>query len=159
MTFLRTLFFHVGINHFKGRWQFCNLLSNLDKNADDNDKAICEAWRFLQKAISKEYKENPKHISSLYPILYPTLQMFTGNYRDCAVKSECRDFKFMEIACMHAIPVILKSPHFYFHCNICREFAFTGILWGFPALDVGQPCNNLIFGDIHAKFAGLFCKF
>ena len=88
-----------------------------------------------------------------------TLQMFAGIYRDFAGKSECRDFKFMGIACIPAIPVILKSPHSDFHCNICREFAFTGILWGFPALDVGKPCNNLIFGDIHAKFAGISCKF
>ena len=73
--------------------------------------------------------------------------MFTGNYRVFAGKSECGDFKFMGIACIHAIPVILKSPHSDFHCNICREFAFTGILWGFPALDVGKPCNN-IYGEI-----------
>ena len=71
--------------------------------------------------------------------------MFIGIYRDSAGKSECRDFKFMEIACIPAIPVLLKSPHSYFHCNICREFYSTGILQGFPALDVGKPCNNLIF--------------
>ena len=81
-----------------------------------------------------------------------TLQMFAGNYRDSAGKSECRDFKFMGIACIPAIPVILKSPHSDFHYNICREFDFTGILWGFPALDVGKPCNNLIFGDILQGF-------
>ena len=75
----------------------------------------------------------------------PTLQMFAGIYRDFAGKSECVDFKFMGIACISAIPVILKSPHSYLHCNICREFDFTGILQGFPALDVGKPCNNLIF--------------
>ena len=71
--------------------------------------------------------------------------MFTGIYRDSAGKSEWGDFKFMGIACTPAIPVILKSPYSYFHCNICREFDFTGILQGFPALDVGKPCNNLIF--------------
>ena len=37
--------------------------------------------------------------------------MFKGIYRDSAGKSECGDFKFMEIACIPAIPVILKSPH------------------------------------------------
>ena len=78
--------------------------------------------------------------------------MFAGNCRDFAGKSECRDFKFMGIACIPAIPVILKSPHSDFHYNICREFDFTGILWGFPALDVGKPCNNLIFGDILQGF-------
>ncbi len=81
-----------------------------------------------------------------------TLQMFTGNYRDFARKSECRDCKFFGIACIPAIPVILKSPHSDFHCNICREFDFTGIQWGFPALDVGKPCNNLIFGDVLQGF-------
>ena len=88
-----------------------------------------------------------------------TLQMFTGNYRDFTGKLECRDFKFMGIACIPAIPVILKSPHSDFLYNICREFDFTGILWGFPALDVGKLYNNLFFGDIHAKFAGFSCKF
>ena len=71
--------------------------------------------------------------------------MFAGNYRDSTGKSECRDFKFMGIACIPAIPVFLKSPQSDFHCNICREFDFTGILQGFPALDVGKPCNNLNF--------------
>jgi len=85
--------------------------------------------------------------------------MFTGNYRVFAGKLNCGDFKFMGIACIAAIPVILKYPHSDFHCNIYREFAFTGILWGFPALDEGKPCNNLIFGDILAKFAGISCKF
>ena len=51
----------------------------------------------------------------------------------------------MGIVCIPAIPVILKSPHSYFHRNICREFDFTGILQGFPALDVGKPCKNLNF--------------
>ena len=50
-----------------------------------------------------------------------------------------------DCGCISAIPVILKSPHFYLHCNICMEFDFTGILRGFPALDIGKPCNNLIF--------------
>ena len=61
----------------------------------------------------------------------------------------------MGIACIPKIPAILKSPHFDFHCNSCREFDLIGILWGFPALDVGKPRNNLIFGDIHAEFAGM----
>ena len=46
------------------------------------------------------------------------LQMFTGIYRDSAGKSECGDFKFMGIACIPAIPVILKSPHSDFHVKI-----------------------------------------
>ena len=55
-----------------------------------------------------------------------TLQMFTGVYRVFAGKLKCGDFKFMGIACIHAIPVILKSPHSDFHCNICREFDLQG---------------------------------
>jgi hypothetical protein len=64
----------------------------------------------------------------------------------------------MGIACIHAIPVILKSPHSDFHYNICREFDFTGILRGFPALDVGKSCNRINFLDISVNFAGIFCK-
>ena len=41
--------------------------------------------------------------------LSTTLQMFTGNYRDFTGKSECRDFKFMGIACIPAIPVTFKT--------------------------------------------------
>ena len=40
------------------------------------------------------------------------LQMFTGNYRVFAEKSECGDFKFMGIACIPAIPVSKKSVDF-----------------------------------------------
>ena len=54
------------------------------------------------------------------------LQMFTGNYRDFAGKSECRDFNFMGIACIPAIPVIFKTPHSDFHYNICRELILQG---------------------------------
>ena len=81
-----------------------------------------------------------------------TLQMFAGNCRDFAGKLECRDFKFRGIACIPAIPVILKFPHSDFHYNICREFDCTGILGGFPALNVGKPCNKQIFGDILQGF-------
>ena len=34
--------------------------------------------------------------------------MFTGIHRDFAGNSECRDFKFMGIACIPAIPVIFE---------------------------------------------------
>ena len=71
--------------------------------------------------------------------------MFAGNYRDSTSKSECRDFKFMGNCMYTCNPCNLKSPQSDFHCNICREFDFTGILQGFPALDVGKPCNNLDF--------------
>ena len=55
-----------------------------------------------------------------------TLQMFTGNYRDSTGKSECRDFKFMGIACIPAIPVILKSPHSDFHVKIVGILTLQG---------------------------------
>ena len=35
--------------------------------------------------------------------------MFAGNYRDSTGKSECRDFKFMGIACIPPIPVTFKT--------------------------------------------------
>ena len=57
---------------------------------------------------------------TIYGLKKHTLQMFAGNYRDSAGKSECRDFKFIGIACIPAIPVILKHLHSDFHCNICR---------------------------------------
>ena len=63
-----------------------------------------------------------------------TLQMFTGNYRDSTGKSECRDFIFMGIACIPAIPVTFKTQ------NLISIVIFEGnmILQGFPALDVGK---------------------
>ena len=42
--------------------------------------------------------------------------------------------------------------------SIVIVFAGNLILQGFPKLDVGKPCNNLIFWDIHAKDAGITCK-
>jgi hypothetical protein len=52
--------------------------------------------------------------------------MFTGIYRDSAGKSECRDFKFMGIACIPAIPVILKSPHSDFNVKIAGILTLQG---------------------------------
>ena len=52
--------------------------------------------------------------------------MFTGIYRDYAGKSEYRDFKSMGIACIPAIPVILKSPHSYFHVKILGILTLQG---------------------------------
>ena len=50
--------------------------------------------------------------------------MFTGNYRVSAGKSKCGDFKFMGIACLPAIPVILKSPHSDFSEKLVFVFCF-----------------------------------
>ena len=55
-----------------------------------------------------------------------TLQMFTGIYRDSAGKSGCRDFKFMGIAYIPAIPVILKSPHSDFKVKIVGILTLQG---------------------------------
>ena len=52
--------------------------------------------------------------------------MFTGIYRDSAGKSKCGDFKFMGIACIQAIPVILKSPHSDFHVKIVGILTLQG---------------------------------
>ena len=53
----------------------------------------------------------PCQVTYVQPLLptIATLQMFTGNYRDSTGKSECRDFKFMGIACIPAIPVTFKT--------------------------------------------------
>ena len=85
----------------------------------------------------------------------PTLQMFTDIYRDSAGKSECGDVKFMGIACIPAIPVILKSPQSDFHVKI------VGILTlqVYPTLNVGKSCNKITFVDISVKFVGISCKF
>ena len=98
--------------------------------------------------IQKNKKQPP------YYQLSTALQMFTGNYRDFAGKSECRDFKIYGDCMYTCNPCNFEIPHSYFHCNICREFDFTGILRGFPALDVGKPCNNLIF----LKYPCKICK-
>ena len=55
-----------------------------------------------------------------------TLQMFTGIYRDSAGNSKCGDFKFMGIACIPAMPVILKSPHSDFHEKIVDILTLQG---------------------------------
>ena len=52
--------------------------------------------------------------------------MFTGNFRDFAGKSECRDFKFRGIACIPAIPVILKSPHSDFRLLFAGNLILQG---------------------------------
>ena len=47
----------------------------------------------------------------------------------------------------------------WFPCRNCRDFDFTGILWGYPTLNVGKSCNKIIFVDISVKFVGISCKF
>ena len=72
----------------------------------------------------KDIEKIPWWHIKLYWVTFPcerTLQMFTGNCRDFAGKSECRDFKFRGIACIRAIPLILIFPHSDFHYNICRD--------------------------------------
>jgi hypothetical protein len=54
------------------------------------------------------------------------LQIFTGIYRDSAGKWECRDFKFMGIAYIPAIPVILNSPYSDFHVKIAGILTLQG---------------------------------
>ena len=69
----------------------------------------------------------------IHQILFvAALQMFTGIYRDSAGKSECEDFKFMRIACIPAIPVILKSPHSDFHVNNVGILTLQGYYGDIP---------------------------
>ena len=88
-----------------------------------------------------------------------TLQMFTGNYRDSTGKSQCRDFKFMGIACIPAIPITFKTH------TLISIVIFEGnlILLGYYRDSLhqmqGKPCNNPIFGEIHVKYAAISCKF
>ena len=49
-----------------------------------------------------------------------TLQMLAGIYRDFAGKSECGNFKFMVIACIPAIPVIIEVNK-----KKCQLFIYT----------------------------------
>ena len=58
-----------------------------------------------------------------------TLQMFTGIYRVSTGKSKCGDFKFMGIACIPAIPVILKSPDFHCKGQIISECPYEIIVY------------------------------
>ena len=74
------------------------------------------------------------------------IMVYTANvYRDLRVvyrEIRVRGFQIYGDCMLPTIPVILKSPYSDFHCNICREFDFTGILWGYPILDVGKSCIN-----------------
>ena len=58
--------------------------------------------RFCKNTSSENEAHSQKNMKA-------TLQMFAGNYRDSTGKSECRDFKFMGIACIPAIPVTFKT--------------------------------------------------
>ena len=82
--------------------------------------------------------------------------MFAGIYRDFAGKSECRDFKFMGIACIPAIPVIFEVNHkkvwtfyiysslkfFKFPYNFCRDFRRTCIPVIITCTLQGTFCNT-----------------
>ena len=57
-----------------------------------------------------------------------------GVYGVFVGKSECGDFKIMGIACIPAIPVILKSPHSDFYCKNCRELLVQGF-YGDPLIN------------------------
>ena len=51
--------------------------------------------------------------------------IYTANvYRD--LHGLCGDFKFVGIACISAIPVILKSPHYDFHVKIVGILTLQG---------------------------------
>ena len=106
----------------------------------------------------------------IFYIYFHFQTMFLQNEVQVCTANVCRELQglYREIGvqgfpiygdCMYTHnPCNFEIPHSYFHCNICRKFDFKGILRGFPALDVGKPCNNLIFWEIPAKFAGITCK-
>ena len=73
-----------------------------------------------------EIHKSKDTIHSQANLLLHTLQMFTGNYRDSTGKSERRDFKFMGIACIPAIPVIFKPPHSDFKVKIVGILTLQG---------------------------------
>jgi hypothetical protein len=60
--------------------------------------------------------------------------MFTWVYRVSTGKFEYGDLKFMGIACILAIPVILKSSHSDFHSKNCRELLVQGF-YGDPLIN------------------------
>jgi hypothetical protein len=72
-----------------------------------------------------------------------------GVYREIRV----RGFQIYGDCMLPTIPVILKSPYSDFHCNICRDFDFTGILWGYPTSDVGKSC--IIYSGVPNKRGAL----
>ena len=53
-----------------------------------------------------------------------------------------RGFQIYGDSLLPTIPVTLKSPHSDFYHNICREFDFTGIVWGYPTSVVKKTCIN-----------------
>ena len=101
-----------------------------------------QLWCFLSQCVKRIsewiffFFENP--LLDYTANVYRELQ---GLYREIGVQ----EFQIYGDCMYTRNPCNFEIPHSYFHCNICREFDFTGILQGFPALDVGKPCNNLIF--------------
>ena len=62
--------------------------------------------------------------------------------------------------CMYTLnPCNIEISTLFFPCKMYRDFDFTGILWGYPTLNVGKSCNKIIFVDISVKFVGISCKF
>ena len=56
-------------------------------------------------------------------------------------------------------PCNMEISTFLFPCKNCRDFDFTGKLWGYPTLNVGKSCKKIFFVDISVKFVGISCKF
>ena len=56
-------------------------------------------------------------------------------------------------------PCNIEISTLLFPCKNCRDFDFTGILWGYPTINVGKSCNKIIFVDISVKFVGISYKF
>jgi hypothetical protein len=84
------------------------------------------SFNFQNWKFAENLPFDPKNYEMRRLPVYGTLQMFTGIYRDSVGKSECGEFKFMGIACIPVIPVILKSSHSDFHVKIVGILTLQG---------------------------------
>ena len=111
---------------------------------------ISTLWFSLGKTMSQTMNSSCSlhAMSNIHTYTANVYRELQGLYREIWVQ----EFQIYGDCMYTHNPSNFEIPHSYFHCNICREFDFTGILWGFPALDVGKPCNNLIVGDILQGF-------
>ena len=103
---------------------------------------------------------NTSIIATLLPNKkWSTLQMFTGIYRDSAGEIGVQGFQIYGDCMYTRNPCNIEISTLLFPCKKCRDFDFTGILWGYPTLNVGKSCKKIIFVDISVKFVGISCKF
>ena len=71
---------------------------------------------------SKKHIINIRTVSSYSYCTANVYRGLQGLYREIRV----RGFQNYGDCLLPKIPVILKSPYFYFHCNICKQFDLQG---------------------------------